>query len=197
MHKYSNINLFYFRKFASAINVRHSEISDKEKLLYMLKTISEEDQKFLALKQKLKFVKDSIRRGRHITIAENGDGDILGFLRTSGKHGDVSTIDELYVKPESRNRGIAEKLVNYVINDHAITDAKSLNTNKNITNFLNKLNFVPDKGERVTIWKYQRDENGKKFASPKSDTWNHAYSQNLFNTHKESMLDKEGRGTKL
>lgn len=37
----------------------------------------------------------------------------------------------------------------------------------------------------------------RKFASPQANAWEHPYSQNLFDTHKESMLDKEGRSTVL
>ena len=64
--------------------------------------------KFLALRNKKSLIRQTIRGERHCYVAHI-NGEIVGFMRESGRPNNYSLLEEIVINPSFRGMGIAKK----------------------------------------------------------------------------------------
>ena len=135
------------------VEVRRAKRSDYEQILALLSNLDETDKKFLALSPKLSVVKQNIRNERHCYVAEC-EGEIVGFLRESGRPHGYSLLEELVVTPEYRNRGIGSLLLDSYHKDFSFNLAKTNAKNISMIHLLEKNGYVAEdrKAPRIINW---------------------------------------------
>ena len=117
----------------------------------MLYTIPKEEQKFLALQLKMDLLKQLIRKGKHIIIAESSKGEIQGFLRWSDRHNNTVMIEEVYVLPKYRLNKIATLLISNILQTYNRAQVKTFANNDGINHLLKKMLFKPTFSKKRTM----------------------------------------------
>ena len=130
---------------------RISTTHDASILQSMLYTIPKEEQKFLALQLKMDLLKQLIRKGKHIIIAESSKGEIQGFLRWSDRHNNTVMIEEVYVLPKYRLNKIATLLISNILPTYNRAQVKTFANNDGINHLLKKMLFKPTFSKKRTM----------------------------------------------
>lgn len=134
-----------FRRLFQVNNIwiRHACDHDSGTLIKMLEGIPEHERKLLAINAKSSFLKQMLRKPKHIFVAENRDGQILGFLRKSDRPGNGALIEEVYVPDNYRGNGIGRLLIESVIKPLSYAEMKTYSSNDPMINIAKKLGFTP------------------------------------------------------
>ena len=123
----------------------------KDELEALIKKLSKEDIKFLALDKKMKILHDCMKKEAHLYIIIY-QGRVAGFLRQSDRRGGISLLEELAISPEYRKKGLASKMLSFYIKKFPNSIAKSNANNNNINRLLDKYGFKKTKGVRIYEW---------------------------------------------
>ena len=139
------------------IMISHAAIGDAQELGALLTNISEQDSKFLALHLKIAYVRDRVRKASHILVARGCDNHIAGFLRWSDRANDAMVIEELYVHPDYRGKGIAQKLVHNLCASFKHAEAKSFAENSSVMHVFKSQGFTPRYTPKGTMINWRKD----------------------------------------
>ena len=123
--------------------IRHACDHDSDTLINMLDGISGAERKLLAISAKLPLLKRMLRKPKHVFVAENSEGHILGFLRKSDRPENGALIEEVYVPPNYRGSGIGRLLIESVIKALSYAEMKTYSSNDAIVTIAKKLGFKP------------------------------------------------------
>lgn len=136
-----------------AIQVRRVRKADYEQIITLIEQTSETDRKFLALSSKYPLIRQTIRSERHC-YAAFCRGELLGFLRESGRPGGYSLLEEIVVSPKNRNQGIASALLRYYHNCFPRNMAKTNAKNQAIIHLLKKSGYTEENPDapRIINW---------------------------------------------
>jgi len=130
--------------------IRHACYNDSDTLINMLKEISEPERKLLAISAKTS-LKQMLRSSKHVFLAENSKGQILGFLRKSDRPNNGALIEEVYVLPNYRGRGIGRLLIESVTKALSYAEMKTYSSNVPMVNIAKKLGFKPTFTQKKTM----------------------------------------------
>jgi len=139
------------------IVITHAATSDAEELGRILSGISEGDSKFLALHLKIAYVRDRVRKASHILVARGSNDRIAGFLRWSDRSNDSMVIEELYVHPDFRGKGVAQKLVQNLCSSFKHAEAKSFAENGSVAHVFKSQGFTPKYTPKGTMINWRKD----------------------------------------
>lgn len=128
---------------ADNIWIRRACDHDSDTLIDMLEGISEPERKLLAISAKSSFLKQVLRKPKHVFVAENSKGQILGFLRKSDRPENGALIEEVYVPANSRGSGIGRLLIDSVTKALSYAEMKTYSSNDPMVNIAKKLGFTP------------------------------------------------------
>ena len=130
---------------------------DAQELGSILSNISNQDSKYLALHLKIAYVRDRIRKASHILVARGSDNHIAGFLRWSDRSNDSMVIEELYVQPNFRGKGIAQKLVGNLCSSFKHAEAKCFAENLSVRHVFESQGFTPRYTPKGTMINWRKD----------------------------------------
>ena len=141
--------------FQRNIWVRQAVPSDKDAILNIINSISAEEKKYLALSLKLSLIRQLVKTGKHILIAEDENGVIMGFLRSSDRHNKTVMIEEVYVSPEYRKKKIATLLIQSILSMYEHAEVKTFASNTKMNKLLDNFHFTPHYSPKGTMisWK--------------------------------------------
>lgn len=141
------------RQSPDAIQVRQVTRADYEQVINLIEQTSETDRKYLALSSKYPLIRQTIRSGRHC-YAAFCRGELLGFLRESGRPGGYSLLEEIVVSPKHRNQGIASALLSYYHSFFPRNMAKTNAKNQAIIHLLKKSGYTAENPDapRIINW---------------------------------------------
>ncbi len=136
-----------------ALQVRRVRRADYEQVITLIEQTSETERKFLALSSKYSLIRQTIRSERHC-YAAFCRGELLGFLRESGRPGGYSLLEEIVVSPKHRNQGIASALLRYYHNCFPRTMTKTNAKNRAIIHLLKKSGYTAENPDapRIINW---------------------------------------------
>ena len=137
--------------------VSHAAVSDAQELGQVLTNISDQDSKFLALHLKIAYVRDRVRKASHILVARDRNNHVAGFLRWSDRSNDAMVIEELYVHPDFRGKGIAQKLVKDLCSSFKRAEAKSFAENASVAHVFKSQGFTPRYTPKGTMINWRKD----------------------------------------
>jgi len=135
------------------IIIRKVKKDDLEQVTNLIHVLDAQDIKFLALEQKLLLIKQQIKNERHCFVSII-DGQIVGFMRESGRPEGYALLEEVLVHPDFRGRGIAQEMLTYFHRIYAKTLAKTNAKNEKMINLLKKTGYTtsqPD-AQRIINW---------------------------------------------
>lgn len=156
-HEYSELifckNIERLLNLKNNIYIRRAKKADVEPVMEMFNSISKEDQKFLAYRNKASLIRQIIRSERHSYVAMNGNR-VVGFMRESGRPEGFSLLEEILVLPEYRCKGIAAKLLSYYHKAFHKNMAKTNASNYKMINILSKNGYVAENpnAPRIINW---------------------------------------------
>lgn len=104
------LDLLMLSKAKGKVTIRRAYSDDYNEICALLNIANSIDEKYLALSKKLALIKDCVKKGRHCYVAMI-NGGIVGFMRESGRPDGYSMLEEVFVHPEYRNKGVAKKLL--------------------------------------------------------------------------------------
>lgn len=136
--------------------IRSVKKSDIEQLNSFFQVLSEEDKKFLALAQKLSYIKTVIKAEKHCYVALK-QNTIVGFLRESGRPEGFSLLEELVVHPDYRRKGIAKKLLTHYHNIFLKTLAKTNAKNNGMISMLKNNDYTAENPNALRIINWSRN----------------------------------------
>ncbi|MDO4857594.1 MAG: GNAT family N-acetyltransferase [Thermoguttaceae bacterium] len=131
--------------------VRKALPQDSFQLFDIIDTIIPQEQKFLALHLKKPLIRSLIKKGQHLLIAENMSSKIVGFLRSSDRRNNGVMVEEVYVCPEFRGKGIASKLINSICASYESVEVKTFASNSAMIHTLEKMDFIPKYSPKGTM----------------------------------------------
>jgi predicted TIM-barrel fold metal-dependent hydrolase/GNAT superfamily N-acetyltransferase len=136
------------------IAIRKVKKNDEQSLEEFFKSLSEEDKKFLALSQKLSYIKTVIKSEKHCYAALIKN-NIVGFMRESGRPEGYSLLEEIVVNPAYRKRGIAKELLKYYHRIFLKTLAKTNAKNVGMIHLLKRYGYEAENqdAQRIINWK--------------------------------------------
>lgn len=140
----------------NTLDIRHSAASDAPDVLRMIDEIDEPDAGFLALRLKRTTIRSQARKASHLLVARNDNNALMGFLRWSDRPKGGMIIEEVYVSPNSRGRGVATKLVSAISSAYDYVDAKTFANNTAIVKVFTKLGFTPVPTSKKTMINWRR-----------------------------------------
>lgn len=138
------------------VRVRRAKKTDCEQIMTLMEQLSETDKKYLALSSKHALIRQTIRNERHCYVAYL-KGEIVGFLRESGRPSGYSLLEEIVVSPMHRNKGIASILLDYYHNAFGKNMAKTNAKNSIIIYLLQKNGYVAENPDASRIINWIRD----------------------------------------
>jgi predicted TIM-barrel fold metal-dependent hydrolase/GNAT superfamily N-acetyltransferase len=135
------------------VQVRRVKRGDYDLVFSLLEQTSEIDKKFLALSSKYTLIRQVVRSERHCYVAL-WRGELLGFLRESGRPEGYSLLEEIVVSPKHRNRGIASALLQRYHSYFPKTMAKANAKNEAIIRLLKKSGYTAENPDapRIINW---------------------------------------------
>lgn len=139
------------------ITITYATTNDTGELGTILSNISKEDSKYLALHLKMAYIKDRIRKASHILVARVGSNRIVGFLRWSDRSNGSMMIEELYVHPNFRGKGVAQKLVRNLCSSFKHANAKSFAENRSVAYVFQNQGFTPRYTPKGTMINWRKD----------------------------------------
>ena len=139
------------------IEISLASVSDAQALGSILSNISDQDSKFLALHLKIAYVRDRVRKASHILVARGLNNHVAGFLRWSDRSNDAMVIEELYVHPDFRGKGIAQKLVENLCASFKHAEAKSFAENTSVAHVFKSQGFTPRYTPKGTMINWRKD----------------------------------------
>ena len=132
--------------------------TDLEEINQLFNKLSITDRKFLVLDQKLPLIKKNIRDERHCFVSRL-NGKIVGFMRESGRPEGFALIEELVVDPNSRNKGVASKMLKEFHSSFPKTLAKTKADNEEVNKILKKNGYKPNNPDAKSVINWVRQEN--------------------------------------
>ncbi|MDD4402797.1 MAG: GNAT family N-acetyltransferase [Desulfitobacteriaceae bacterium] len=142
------------------ITVREGTPGDAPVLLVLLDKIDKKEKSFLAFNMKSTLIKAQIKTGKHIIIALD-DGRAVGFARESGRPNNSSMLEEIYVDPDYRGKGVATAIINYMNTKFDSIQGKIKSDNTNMINLAKNQGFevikTTPKGT-VSMWEKRAAE---------------------------------------
>jgi len=142
-----------FRRLFQTNNIwiRRACDHDGDTLINMLDGIPKPERKLLAISAKSSFLKRMLRKPKHVFVAENSKGQILGFLRKSDRPENGALIEEVYVPAEHRGKGVGRLLMETVIKPLSYAEMKTYSSNDPMVNIAIKLGFKPSFTPKKTM----------------------------------------------
>ena len=136
------------------IKIRRAKVEDLTDILNIFEALTDEERKFLALDNKLSLIRRIIRTGRHCYVAVI-DGEIVGFMRESGRPEGFSLLEELVTSPAKRNLGIAKSLLFYYHNAFPKSMVTTNAANKTMIHLCKKNGYIAENlyAKRIIHWK--------------------------------------------
>lgn len=131
--------------------IRRACKHDSDSLINMLESISDPERKLLAINAKASLLKKMLREPKHVFVAENSKGQILGFLRKSDRPGNGVFIEEVYVSDKHRGCGTGQLLVESVTKAFSYAEMKTYSSNHPMITIARKLNFKPKFTSKKTM----------------------------------------------
>lgn len=120
--------------------VRKATAQDANKILPILDKIDKQDSSFMAFSMKKPLIRAQIKQGNHVYIALDGN-NVVGFARESGRPGNFIMLEEIYVDPANRGRGVGKELLAFIINEYPNIEMKVKSTNDNMLNLATSSGF--------------------------------------------------------
>lgn len=135
------------------IIIRRAKKDDVDVIMNIFKSISPEEQKFLAYNSKSSLIRQTIRRELHCYVAVI-DGNIVGFMRESGRPDGFSLLEEIVVDINHRGKGIASRLLEYYHRAFSKNMAKTNASNQKMIYLLKKNGYVAENpnSPRIINW---------------------------------------------
>lgn len=155
---YGNITGILQRHSSDVMQVRRVKKSDYNAIISLIDELDETDKKYLALANKYSLIRQIIRSERHCYVAVLR-GEIIGFLRESGRPEGYSLLEEIIVSTRFRNVGVASTLLRYYHNAFPKNLAKTNAGNHAIIHLLNKNGYTAENPEARRIINWFRDGN--------------------------------------
>lgn len=140
------------------IRIRRAKRKDQNAIIALIDELNATDRKYLALDQKYSLIRQMIQKERHCFIAHR-NGEIIGFLRESGRPEGYSMLEELIVSPRFRNMGIATMMLHYYHNAFSKNMAKTNSKNSAMIHLLTKFNYKVENPDAPRILNWIRNEN--------------------------------------
>lgn len=151
-HKKCILCLNSRKLYVKDIEVRKCSSEDRGVLRHMISSMSDKEKDLLAYNAKRPQILSAIRTCRHIVIIEY-KGNIAGFLRESGRPNNSSFIEELYVHPDYRGKGLATELLRYAMLRYSHIELKTYNDNVRMIRVLRALGMKTSVvGKLITKW---------------------------------------------
>lgn len=159
---HKNIESVLQKHSASVVHVRRAKKTDYDPIISLIGELDATDRKFLALDNKYSLIRQIIRNERHCYVA-HFNGQIVGFMRESGRPEGYSLLEEIIVSPQYRNKGIASAMLRYYHNIFPKNMAKTNAANHAMIHLLQKNGYTaqnPD-APRIINWIREGDsQNG-------------------------------------
>lgn len=131
--------------------IRRACKHDSDTLINILEGISVPERKLLAINAKASLLKKMLREPKHVFVAENSKGQLIGFLRKSDRSGNGVFIEEVYVSANYRGCGIGRLLIESVTKAFSYAEMKTYSSNYPIINIARKLGFKPTFTSKKTM----------------------------------------------
>ncbi|MCK9218146.1 MAG: GNAT family N-acetyltransferase, partial [Firmicutes bacterium] len=144
--------------FLKDVWIRRVKKEDKDNIFELIKRLSKEEIKFLALDKKFDVIKANIRSERHIYLLENQD-KIIGYLRESGRNNNGAIIEEILIDSAYRGKGYAEFLVRAIENKFSYIEQKTFSKNITVNKLNQKLGYIIVKKSNSGQIYYWRKDN--------------------------------------
>lgn len=123
----------------------------KEGLEELLKTLSKEDRYFLALDCKRDVIRMCMRKERHIFVLLK-EGDLIGFLRESGRPDGYTMLEEFVIKKEYRGYGYGSLFLDFFKSNYEKAYVKTNGKNDAMNQLLKKKDYRHVSGVRIMNW---------------------------------------------
>ena len=147
-------HVFFEAQQRRKIYLTHYQKKYKADIENLFKSLSKQDEDFLAIRNKMSIIRACMRKESHIYAIFYKD-EFVGFLRESGRPRGYSLLEELVIYPRFRGKGIASEAVQLFKKLFPLCLAKT-NTKNNAMNYiLRKNNFKKISGERILNWKFK------------------------------------------
>lgn len=123
----------------------------KEGLEELLKTLSKEDRDFLALDCKRDVIRMCMRKERHIFVLLK-EGELIGFLRESGRPDGYTMLEEFVIKKEYRGYGYGSLFLDFFKSNYEKSYVKTNGKNDAMNQLLKKKDYRHVSGVRIMNW---------------------------------------------
>lgn len=152
----TNIERILKRSDSNSIQIRRAKKTDTESIMSLLDALCDQDKKFLALKNKRNLIRQTIRSERHCYIAHY-NGEIVGYMRESGRPNNYSLLEEIVIHPSFRGMGIAGKMIKYYHNIFSKNMAKTNAGNSTMIHLLTANGYKTENLDAPRIINWVRD----------------------------------------
>lgn len=125
----------------------------KKKLLEM----SEIDKKFLSFNDKRGSILKDLNSCKH-TFAILEKDKLVGYMRESGRLHNIHVLEEIYIFPEERGKGISKFALEFFCNIFPNIIAKTFSNNEKIIRLFTSFGFEMSFGTRILNWTYGKVE---------------------------------------
>lgn len=125
----------------------------KESLMKIIENISEQDRKFLSIDKKIPIIKQDMRSEKHIFVIIDNN-EVVGFFRESGRPNNTSILEEIFIVPNYRNKGIVDEIMKFYLALYPHCYAKSYSSNIAMNKIFAKYNFKQISGARIINWEH-------------------------------------------
>ncbi len=143
---------------SSQLQIRRVKKADLDKIMTIFNSLDTTDKIFLALDKKISLIRQVIRSERHCYVAVL-EGEIIGFIRESGRKNNFSLLEEIVVCRNHRGKGVARHLLNYYHNVFHKNLAKTNAKNKAMIHLLEQNNYKADNlgATKIIHWVRESD----------------------------------------
>ena len=152
----SNIENILKRSNSDYVQIRRAKKTDADSIMGLLDALCDQDKKFLALRNKKSLIRQTIRGERHCYVAHI-NGEIVGFMRESGRPNNYSLLEEIVINPSFRGMGIAKKMINYYHNAFHKNMAKTNAGNATMIHLLKANGYLAENPDAPRIINWVRD----------------------------------------
>lgn len=123
----------------------------KNNMENLFKSLSEQDKKFLAISNKMKIIRDCMRKEKHLFVIIKEE-TFVGYIRESGRNNGVSLLEELAILPEYRRKNLSKIAIDFYKYMYPSSIVKSNSNNNAINHILKNSGYKYTGGLRILNW---------------------------------------------
>lgn len=123
----------------------------------MLDGMNDTDRKFISVKEKKSAIYNDLNKCNHC-FAILFDNKVVGYMRESGRNNNVHVLEEIYISPNMRGKGISKSALDYFCSLYPNCLAKSFSDNTIMKNLLLSFGFKLISGSKILNWSRNETE---------------------------------------